>query len=187
MDDALWEIMAKMEDRELLVVVADIVGDPGTLYLKHKLSVMGEVNIVVERYVGHPDYDDEAIEDTQPEWRRAFEEMRHALALCYQPGVMTLAFDLWERDEGELAQAAFDSLSDEERRIDFAFVGRALAREAKALESDAKFWTALAEFHQAQQDHPGEDLSLRDAYKRHEERTEELRQRVEGAENEGGE
>ena len=182
MSEELREIMGDMADRELLVLAADVIGDESSLYVKHEVSCLGESWIVCSRYLGDPSLDDDWKEDTQPEWRRLFKEMRHALALCFQPGVMVLGSDFWEMEEWDAAKAAFDSLSEEERRIDFAFIGRALARESKALEKEAKFWMVLHEFHKAQQEHPDEDLSVRDAYERHQKGTEDLRRRVEGEE-----
>jgi hypothetical protein len=184
-EQALRELIAKMEDQEIPLVIADDMGDESMLVLKAPLSTKADSDVVIARFVGHPLYCDEndVVEDTEPKWREAFVGMRHSLALCMRVGRMVIAaHDLWERDEWGPANRAFDSLSEGERRITFADIRRAFEEENRAQANTAAFWHRLEEWWDAQRNHPDEDLGIGEALERAERRPEELRRMVEGSE-----
>jgi len=122
----------ELEASELVVEVSN---DPYELTAKYELP--NGVEIVA--------YDFGLEGDRAESWRSVVRDLRHGLALADQVGEMVLVLDVDEEDAKD-AEAAFSSLTEEERKITFEGVGRAHEEEAERAERVAAFFERLAEF-----------------------------------------
>jgi hypothetical protein len=161
-------LAADAEGRELTIVASDC---PHDICARYEPSVLSSC----ELYATGTDPEGGA-----EEWKRVFLDLRHALALMVQAGTMTIVFDDWGGVDRDAAKAAWDSLSEEERRIMPEAIEAAFEREVKALEAEARRHERLAEFARAQQQSEGEEITLKEAFARRAQGTERIRKIVEG-------
>jgi len=160
-----------MEAREREVVVGNF---PYDMAAKYELAV--GVEIVANAFG----------EGARVEgWAAVLRDLRHGMALAAQVGKLVLMFDdigVLDESAAKAAEAAFAALSEDERTITFEDVTRAYEEEAEEAEREAAFFEGLAEFIAAQEQSPGEDITLGEAVERRDAGAEEVRKIVEGGE-----
>jgi hypothetical protein len=153
------------EDREITVIASS---SPYDLCAKVEISLFGISELCVSG--------DSFTEDPEAEWKSIFVYMRHALGLCQWPGKMVLVFDDVGNDVDEdVVNAAFYSLTEEQRTINLGAIALAFHREERAAARQVERLERLAEFGRAQQRHEGEQITLYEALERQEKGTEQLR------------
>lgn len=160
------------QEREITVIASSF---PYELCAKVEISLFGISELCVSG--------DSFTEDPEAEWKSIFVYMRHALGLCQWPGKMVVVFDDIGTDvDQDVVNAAFRSLSEEQRTINLEAIALAFEREERAYGREVERLQRLAEFERAQKAHDAEQLTLREAFERQEKGTQELRRAVEGDE-----
>jgi hypothetical protein len=165
-------MIAAQDDREITVIASSF---PYELCAKVEITLFGIAELCVSG--------DSFTEDLEAEWKSIFVYLRHALGLCQWPGKMVLVFDdVGDDVDEDVVNAAFYSLTEEQRTIGLEAIALAFEREERAYGREVERLQRLAEFGRAQQRHEGEQITLDEALERQQKGTEMLQRAVESDE-----
>jgi hypothetical protein len=116
--------------------------------------------------------------------RAVIDRMRHALARCFIFGKMDLMDGGLDEQEWAVVEKVRDALPEGYLEITPALAVEACLRHEERDAAVAEWVETMTDFIEMQQERPGENITLRDAVKRYEERSEEVHKIVEGEEEE---
>jgi hypothetical protein len=170
----------------------DVLGTPAAETLAGYINTVdlgGTISVTLLQYMG--DDPDKLDEDDPPfgsvgMWKMLITEMRDMLARCFVLGEMKmggdgrLGFQLDKEDEKNIDQA-FRELADDDLTIKITptLAVEALQVRARHEQAVTDGMERLVELMEAQQDHPDENITLREAMRRKQEGTELLKRMME--------
>ena len=163
--DARW--FQQLEDVEREVVLTDYPSGAAAKY-----EICSGVEVTAD------DMNDDA--DLTARYVEAVKDLRHGLALAGIVGKMRLVVDDVDADHKAAARRAMVVFREEDLAVTWESVLRAHDEEAERAKRAAEHFQARLEFLQSQQREDGENITLGEARRRHQEGTEQLRRMLEG-------